>query len=350
MMVMRNETKDVVAGFEDIMRTVSEFSTENSTLGDGTLPLKIAFNSDLSAGWKIRGIGGAAKQKTLPCHCCAVRSDDLATANGVLCGKYCETLHGNRDGWCCYHQPFLSEEYTATLEEELASTGAIIGTLLPNLDNLAKDSTIHTAEDPRYSSPSSANDVLSIHYDVGKATKNSRKEYSTHINSDLLIRQLPVNGPLIERQERLRESLVMEYKYRQLRDAVAHGRKSEAHAIVKLHETVPCILHMENRIGLKILTMLLIEGLQNALRGTTFAGYATENQRMRAFFLEIERILNTRVWGTEDNPTQWQCPRDETKKELGVLCLDNNKTRKAINNLEILYQFCIVESTISTSR
>lgn len=343
MIVMRNETKEVVDGFHETMKEVSGYGTDASVLSPGYQPIKMAFNSDLSAGWKVRGIGGAAKRETRPCHCCAITSDDLAVPNGKLCSKYCDHLHVDKVGWCCYHQNFLSEEYTNTLEAELSETASIIHNLLPELDVLKKQSVLHVHEDPRYSNTINRKDPLSIHFDVEGAhvSRETRHAYSQRVGKDLELRHLSITGNLVERQDRLRNSMEQEFKHGQLRDAIEHGRKSEAHALVKLHETVPCILHMENRSGLKILTMLLTEGLHNALKGRTYSNVAAEGNRMRQFFVDIERACNKQVWGNDNNPTQWVCPRDENKKEIGTICLDNNKTRKVIDNIELLLPYCV---------
>lgn len=353
MIVMRNETKEVVDCFEECIRSVTDLGRDARVLSDKYKPLKLAFNSDMSAGWKIRGIGGAAKRETHPCHCCAITSDNLAVPNHELCLRFCKELHSDQSElWRCYHREFLSAEYTSMLEDELNETTLAIGNLLPEMDHLLKESIIHTSEDPRYSKETSINDSFSIHfeYDSENVTREERRFYSERIGKDLVFRHLGVDGNLAVRCERLRVSLETEYKYQQLYEALQHGRKSEAHAIVKLHETVPCILHMENRIGLKIATMLLIEGLQNALKGNTFGAFQAEGGRMRAFIAAIEDACNKQIWGTYDSPTQWQCPRDETKKEIGVLCLDNMKTRRLMNNLEILLPLCLVESDDSNLR
>lgn len=229
-------------------------------------------------------------------------------------------------------------------------TSNTLGVLLSELERLQRDSNLHTSEDPRFSNASNVQDHLSIHFNIDNADRLRRIEYSTLVNADLEMQQLPISGRLWERQERLRKQLEAEYMYRKLKDALDHGRKSEAHAIVKLHETVPCILHMENRVGLKLLTMLLLEGLDNALKRKTYTELPAEGQRMKRFFSDIEDVCNKQIWGTEENPTQWQCPRDEAKKELGTICLDNNKTRRLINAIDHLYGFCLEHSDEQDSR
>jgi len=48
-------------------------------------PLKLGFNADMSAIWKLLGVGSAAKVHKFPCHCCAIRLADLTRPNVVTC-------------------------------------------------------------------------------------------------------------------------------------------------------------------------------------------------------------------------------------------------------------------------
>ena len=188
-------------------------------------------------------------------------------------------------------------------------------------------------------------DICSIHYCFEGASNQDRRLYSSKVTTDLLLRGLSPGGNLAEKQTRLRESLCMEFNYRKLSIDVEHGEKGVEGALFLLINAVPCILHMENRVGLKITTMLISEGLSLALAGNTFAENSAlgEAGRMKLFFAELNTRFNTMVWGTPTSPTQWECPYDKATKELGILCLDNNKTRQAINKLEVILDLCIVD-------
>jgi len=106
---------------------------------------------------------------------------------------------------------------------------------------------------------------------------------------------------------------------------------------------VPCILHLENRVGLKIFTMLLRAGLSNAISGNTFSDVSAQGLRFDTFFATVNDIVNTIVIGTELHPGQWDCPKDKAKKEVGIICLDNNHTRKVVNSIELFVDLCIVD-------
>jgi len=57
-----------------------------------------------------------------------------------------------------------------------------------------------------------------------------------------------------------------------LHQALHHGQKIESSkAFLSLHNAVPCILHLENQVGLKFFMMLLCAGLSNAISGNMFS-------------------------------------------------------------------------------
>jgi hypothetical protein len=58
-------------------------------------------------------------------------------------------------------------------------------------------------------------------------------------------------------QERLKSAITMEYTLRHIEDELTHGSVSMATAMYLVINALPCILHLENRVGLKIMTRLL---------------------------------------------------------------------------------------------
>ena len=95
--------------------------------------------------------------------------------------------------------------------------------------------------------------------------------------------------------------------------------------LIALLHKIPCILHCENRIGIKLLTMLLIEGFSKA-----------ENQRIKVYAEQIQTIFNNRILGDDDSPAQWRLPMDDNGKNEGIIHLDNNRIQKIISNFDAL--------------
>ena len=68
---------------------------------------------------------------------------------------------------------------------------------------------------------------------------------------------------LSSKVETLRKAARAEAKIRLLLTELEHGSPSKR-AMFLLIQAIPCILHMENRVGINILTLLMIKGLSNA--------------------------------------------------------------------------------------
>jgi hypothetical protein len=97
---------------------------------------------------------------------------------------------------------------------------------------------------------------------------------------------------------------------------------------------------MENRCGLKILFMLLSEGMNNAGNGVTFKEMNTILLRVEAFVKAIEEIINTTVIGSIEQPACWKLPYN-SKNEVTSITLDNNRTRSLMLNLDSLIDICL---------
>jgi len=104
----------------------------------------------------------------------------------------------------------------------------------------------------------------------------------------------------------------------------------EEHAnIIMLINNVLCILHLENCIGLKLFTTIILKGLSRALSGNLFPKIRDVGHCFDKFFVELNHIVQTQILGSLDNPSQWECPCDRSQCKLGIICLDNVKTRKS---------------------
>jgi hypothetical protein len=108
--------------------------------------------------------------------------------------------------------------------------------------------------------------------------------------------------------------------------------------------TIPCILHCENRVALKLLTQLLIEGVSYAVKGTVFEHVATIPARVAAYTAAVALSVNTEILGTEETPGAWVVPMSADKKEVGIICMDNTRARKVVEKLELLLDISLPNS------
>jgi len=151
---------------------------------------------------------------------------------------------------------------------------------------------------------------------------------------------MPVPVLLADQQQSLRQVLITEHQYWELGEAITACDEERAN-IIALINNVPCILHLENRTGLKIMTTVVQKGLSRALHGEIYPDINDDGRRFDAFFCEINRIVSTEILGSVGNPSQWECPCDRSRHELGVICLDNTKTRKVVNGMDKIIDLCI---------
>jgi hypothetical protein len=160
-----------------------------------------------------------------------------------------------------------------------------------------------------------------------------------------------MTGSAVIRRERLKDALEVEAEIRALVERIGHCENKEA-AVFAVLNCVPCILHGENRIGLKLLTRLLVEGVANATKGMTYtaASMNSANTRVDTFIKAVERIVNTEIHGSVESPTQWSVPMTEDGKEVGIICIENGKVRQVIDNIEKLIDIAVVDDIAAVDK
>ena len=261
--MMGREMKETFTEFGTLFKfldDISEVETLSATEMAGFMPFSTMTNCDLSAQWKGLCKGGATKVHTLPCTGCASTSESSAKPNATLCTSWCNE-HSASAGpdWMCYHKPMATPEHVMTLQSQV---GELISTLNWAYEEIKAESkmTQHNVEmeDPLLSSKK---DDMSIHF--VPTTDHERKRYSQLLRNELMLRGLVIPGTLDVRRENLRPALHREVTISRLATEIAQGEVKEGAYFLLMH-TLPCVLHMENRNGIKLLTMVLIEGLSNA--------------------------------------------------------------------------------------
>jgi len=340
--VMEHESNKIVDLMRPIISVVKNMGIPGGKWMAGNEPINAPLNSDMSAMWKLLQVGGATKRDEQPCQCCPILSEDLSHANVEKCSRFCKN-----ETDICYHQMFLSSDNIAELQSHYDLLQSLLDEQHQSYEQLCSLLQMELDEDPGAPTGEGQLNDRSIHFDfeAQNVTSARRAKYNRTINHELRIRHLPVStAPLRERQKQLREACLKERSIRKLHIALCHGKKIEnSKAFLSLHDAVPCILHLENRVGLKIFTMLLRAGLSNAISGNTFSDVSAQGLRFDAFFATVNDIVNMIVIGTGLHPGQWDCPKDKAKKEVGIICLNNNCTRKVVNSIELFVDLCIVD-------
>ena len=323
--VMNKETKESFQLFEPMFHFFEDCTKLDTNRLHDLKPLIVCVNCDMSAQWKglCKG-GGKTKHRELPCHCCPRESHLWHVPNDSHCSTWCQELYSELPTWKCYHRDMMSEDNVGSMEEEIEE---LTEALSWDLDKIHLDSKMDR-EDIESSHADSKSNPCSIHF--LPTSDDERQTFSELVSAELILRDLPPLGALSVRREHLHTALKSEKGVRDLLKTFKHSKRHE-NALFLLIQAIPCILHMENRVGLKILTMLLITGLSNARKHLLYGDELAEGMRIEHFFTDIECILNTKIIGDDMGPSQWQCPRaDKDKKEIGTIMLDNNRTRKVV--------------------
>jgi hypothetical protein len=343
-MIMGKETKETIKEFSPMFQFMEDCESDDPTknpmtLHWGMLPLTCAANCDLSAGWKCLCKGGAAKVSNHPCHCCALYKSKWALQNSeakLLDCNWCHELHSGVPNWKCYHHPMMTPESLSMAQVEL---NRLMEGLSGSLERVEKESRLQV-DDADDATPESRRNPMSIHYCPG--TNEEKLKYGEFLTAELIIRDMSPFGTISAKRVTLRKAARSEANVRLLLTELAHGTPSEG-AMFLLIQAIPCILHMENRVGIKILTMLVIEGLSNAKAGLLYPDIRAEGPRISHFFRSIADIVNKQVLGTPDNSAEWECATDDKKKEIGTITMDNMRTRAIMAKLELLIEECIVK-------
>ncbi len=154
----------------------------------------------------------------------------------------------------------------------------------------------------------------------------SARAFSNLITRELRLRKLSILGSLEDRRRRLREFLKTEVKIDQIMQAVERGEEGKEAAMILLEQAIPCIMHLENRVGEKILTVLLSLGadlFQRRRRVKSLTNYANG----------VQHIVNTTCLGTRHRPKQWRLHLGKKNDTILKVSLSNKKTRKLMDTI-----------------
>lgn len=163
----------------------------------------------------------------------------------------------------------------------------------------------------------------------------ARMFFSNLLTSELSLRKLPVHGTLEERRTRLKDHLKVEQMLKLISQAISRGQEGKEAALMLIEQAIPCIMHLENRVGEKLITILLSLGAEKFQRQRGV-------KNLSRFAANIQHIVNTRVLGSPNRPKQWKLPLCDAGDSVNKVSLSNKKTRLFMDNV-----ICLVEYIFS---
>jgi hypothetical protein len=102
-------------------------------------------------------------------------------------------------------------------------------------------------------------------------------------------------------------------------------------------------------VGLTIIRHLLQEGINNAHNKLMYDDISGEKARRLQLVEDVENFINQNVLGDEANPAQFAFPAEDDSKTVGIICLDNNRTRKIVNCISGLINICLPDEEVRQS-
>jgi hypothetical protein len=142
-------------------------------------------------------------------------------------------------------------------------------------------------------------DKSNIDFDVESSTCDDMDwiSFNTLINEELRLRRMDLHGTLQEKRLRLRGHLLVEQRLASIRAAIKRSRLGKEAALILIKQAIPCIMHLENRVGEKLLSLLLSQG---AIRYQKDRNCSSLDGYVQA----VQNIVCTQILGTRRRPKQ----------------------------------------------
>jgi hypothetical protein len=229
----------------------------------------------------------------------------------------------------CYHHKVCDEVYVNAmvddLEQQLGKYYDRHGRTYEEIMSKTKLGTDHMQATKHL-------DPNHIDYDVPQNDPDKIRQYTQFIAKECTIRKIStVGGQLEEWRALLRMSVTME-KYIFFLLNVRRWKEEgvEKVPLVKVVELlIPCILHLENRTGEKMITMILRKGME------LFQG--PKDRYIQA----MEHAFQTKILGSDSSPSHWKL---KYSKEAGrdykiePVQVKNRIARRILDNVDVLLE------------
>ncbi len=282
---------DVFKEFYSYSEKLRQYGMEADEGEPALRPFLVTHPQDMKSSQTVSNKGGNCKMKTFFCHLCSCTKHQLVSYN--IGENRCDRCQ-RRNREKCYHHPVCdsisTEKLLAELEEQLFG---YIERYSKSYEDIAKASKLLT-------DPLQVNKEIDSHHIDFIIPENDvvkKREFSQFIAKECLLRKIPTNGTSVENwREALRDSVFVERRLKFLLELKEwkHGGNQSVPLMEIIELLIPCILHLENRVGEKIITMILRKGLER------FPGIATH------YIDELEDVIRRKVLGSTTSPSHWK--------------------------------------------
>ena len=343
----KETTQMIQENFADVIGLMTDASVDGAVTEFQTeyeyQPFCTIISPDMSGRWKGLDKGGAAKVAIEFCDCCECDSNMIAQCRPVPCQRWCAS------GKKCYHWEMATEEMVASLKKD-------VNDLLQKWGEV-ENTVVEKTQIKSYPEDDENNllDLNSINF--VPVTELDSMNYGNLLSVELDLRGMGYNLQLTveQRREKLKERVAAEEEIKLLRKRIERCEGSPQ-ALYLMIQAIPCILHLEMRVGIKILTMVINVGLGNAggdkLDWQNTQGHQTQKQRKDHLAETVEMIINEYVLGSTAAPGQFKL-HFETDRNTGnqhvisPISLTNSAVRAIINDMGLLIDKTVCESDVN---
>lgn len=332
------DARDKKDMYEEVFREFYEWGDLISREGlpaDGDepalLPFIVTHTTDLKAQWYLSNRGGGCKNKNFFCTFCPCTRQSLISYNvgDQRCNR-CKRK-GKRK---CYHHAVCDSVSIASLlnslEQELGEYHARHRRTYEKVRENTKLRTDHMQLDKE-------SDIMHIEYKIPMDSEEKIREYTQFISRECMIRSIPLNGRLEDWRQSLLECIQLERSISMLDNLKKwYDQGLETVPLVYVVEVlIPCILHCENRVGEKILTMILRAQLDR------YVGQKED------FINHMERIFQQEVLGSQLSPSHWTLKRSKDtagQVQLEPIQVRNQVVRKMLEKIDVIVENAVPQA------
>jgi hypothetical protein len=269
---------------------------------------------DGSSLWKALDRGGACKNKKDFCPYCACTSKQCVVPRSFPCER-CAAIGRQK----CYHWDVGDTATYAKVQESLDHLRTTFPYLAGDQEVMSK---IHMQYAPQEAVKAETNIEFSPnnHHETNK--------YSITINHNLKVLGLSCLGSLSQQKKRLLTALKECERFKESKET--HEASKYTGAMIMVRQAVPCILHLENQCGEKIVKMLLMDTIQLTTKS---------DQQQLELINRVEQVVNNCILGQPWRPSNWRVPvlkSDSSKRVITDITMPNQHVRKFIKELHLI--------------
>ena len=332
------DARDKKELYEDVFKEFYDWGERLRTIGlpasngnPALRPFVVTHTTDLKASWHLSNRGGGCKNKTFFCTLCPCTKNSLISykVDGNRCAR-CQRRNKRK----CYHHDVCDSLSVPLLLQRLEES---IGTYHQRHRKAFEAVSSRSKLRTDHMQLNKENDIMHISYVIPQDDEEKLREYTQFISNECRLRSIPMNGRLEDLRSALRECVQLENAVRALEKVkqwYASGR--ETVPLVEVIELlIPCIIHCENRVGEKIITILLRRQLD------AFNGPKME------FIDKMDATFQTKVLGSVTSPAHWRLKHSKDSDgqvTLEPLQVRNQTARKIIASFDIIVEDAVPES------